>query len=83
MPLLRIPQLGSSMPWKSCVFHLSRLTWLFKSKMSYCKKSSRCTDGQLSCDANVYGGKTQLIASHIHYAKNGDGRTGEGPPVLK
>merc|ERR1719323_1758252 len=36
----------------------------------------------MTCNANVYGGKTMLIASHIHVATNGDGDTGSGPPVI-
>jgi len=41
-----------------------------------------CTNGTMSCDANVYGGRTKLIASHIHMATDGDGKNGSGPPVL-
>jgi len=41
-----------------------------------------CTDGRMTCDAHVYGGKTTLIASHIHKAKDNDGVNGEGPPVV-
>ena len=36
----------------------------------------------MTCDANVYGGKTPLIASHIHIADNGNGSTGTGDPVI-
>ena len=42
-----------------------------------------CTDGTLTADANVYGGRMDLIASHVH--KCNDGKTGEdcsGPPVI-
>jgi len=42
-----------------------------------------CTNGSLVADtALVYGGQTPLIASHIHYATNGDGENGSGPPVI-
>jgi len=41
-----------------------------------------CTDGKLTCNALVYGGKTPLIASHIHLASNKDGKTGSGEPVF-
>jgi hypothetical protein len=41
-----------------------------------------CTDGEIKCDALVYGGKSPLIASHIHRSSTGDGSTGEGAPVL-
>merc|ERR1712226_1521619 len=42
-----------------------------------------CTNGTLVADtALVYGGQTPLIASHIHYATNGDGTSGSGPPVI-
>lgn len=41
-----------------------------------------CTGGDMTCNANVYGGKTMLIASHIHVATNGNGDTGSGPPVI-
>merc|ERR1712176_961669 len=42
-----------------------------------------CTNGSLVADtALVYGGETPLIASHIHYATNGDGTSGSGPPVI-
>jgi len=41
-----------------------------------------CTNGTMSCDANVHGGKTPLIASHIHVATDGDGGSGSGPPVV-
>ena len=42
-----------------------------------------CTDGTLTADANVWGGRMDLIASHVH--KCNDGKTGEdcsGPPVI-
>ena len=42
-----------------------------------------CTDGTLTADANVWGGRMNLIASHVH--KCNDGKTGEdcsGPPVI-
>merc|ERR1712061_326324 len=42
-----------------------------------------CTNGTLVADtALVYGGQTPLIASHIHYATNGNGESGSGPPVI-
>lgn len=42
-----------------------------------------CTTGELICrSATIFGGKTQLIASHIHVADNGDGVNGMGPPVI-
>ncbi|CAE8610917.1 unnamed protein product [Polarella glacialis] len=41
-----------------------------------------CTSGKMSCQANVHGGLTPLIASHIHVAKSGDGVNGSGPPVI-
>jgi nicotinamidase-related amidase len=43
---------------------------------------SLCTNGTFSCSALVYGGKTPLIASHIHLASDGDGVNGNGDPVL-
>lgn len=41
-----------------------------------------CTNGHMTCDATVTGGKSQLWASHIHRANNGDGNNGSGPPVI-
>merc|ERR1712048_620433 len=41
-----------------------------------------CTDGMTTCEATVYRGRTQLIASHIHLATDGDGMSGSGPPVI-
>merc|ERR1712048_1419847 len=42
-----------------------------------------CTNGTLVADtALVYGGQTPLVASHIHYATNGNGESGSGPPVI-
>lgn len=41
-----------------------------------------CTSGTMTCTANVYGGQTELIASHIHLAKDGNGSSGSGPPVI-
>jgi len=43
---------------------------------------SLCTNGTLTCSALVYGGKTTLIASHIHLASDGDGAMGSGDPVI-
>jgi hypothetical protein len=43
---------------------------------------SLCTNGTFSCSSLVYGGKTPLIASHIHLASDGDGVNGNGDPVL-
>ena len=34
-----------------------------------------CTDGTLTADANVWGGRMDLIASHVHKCKHG--KTGE------
>ena len=31
-----------------------------------------CTNGTIYCDANVYGGETELIASHFHLASDGE-----------
>ena len=47
--------------------------------MATCKL---CTTGHMTCIANVYGGNTQLIASHIRLADDGDGVNGNGPPVI-
>lgn len=41
-----------------------------------------CTNGTMTCSATVFGGRTRLIASHIHIADNGDGATGSGAPVI-
>jgi len=44
-----------------------------------------CTNGTMSCTSLLYGGKTELIAAHIHLAMgtgSADGSTGEGPPVI-
>jgi hypothetical protein len=41
-----------------------------------------CTNGTMTCNANVYGGKTELVASHIHLASNGNGTSGSGDPVI-
>ena len=41
-----------------------------------------CNNGKMTCDVNVYGGKTLLIASHIHIADNGNGSTSTGDPVI-
>ena len=35
----------------------------------------------MQCKANVFGGRTQLVASHLHLASDGDGENGSGPPV--
>jgi len=44
---------------------------------------SLCTNGTLTCGTSlVYGGKTPLIASHIHLASDGDGENGSGDPVI-
>eukprot|EP00122_Pirum_gemmata_P010178 Pgem_evm1s9410 len=39
-----------------------------------------CTNGTMTGMAYVYGGKTELIASHIHEIKNFTDRS--GPPVI-
>ncbi|CAE7387304.1 cel6A [Symbiodinium natans] len=41
-----------------------------------------CSHSGMHCTANVLGGRTQLIASHIHLASDGDGVNGSGPPVI-
>merc|ERR1711865_653736 len=41
-----------------------------------------CTNGTMTCNANVYGGKTELVASHIHLASDGNGTSGSGDPVI-
>eukprot|EP00420_Gonyaulax_spinifera_P039308 CAMPEP_0197876182 /NCGR_PEP_ID=MMETSP1439-20131203/5226_1 /TAXON_ID=66791 /ORGANISM="Gonyaulax spinifera, Strain CCMP409" /LENGTH=354 /DNA_ID=CAMNT_0043495455 /DNA_START=49 /DNA_END=1113 /DNA_ORIENTATION=- len=41
-----------------------------------------CSSGRVSCNATVFGGRTRIIASHIHLASNGDGSTGFGHPVF-
>lgn len=41
-----------------------------------------CTDGEMTCDALVYDGKSPLIASHIHMSATDDGSIGEGAPVI-
>ena len=41
-----------------------------------------CSQSGMRCAANVHGGRTQLIASHIHVASDGDGVNGAGPPVI-
>eukprot|EP00438_Fugacium_kawagutii_P008499 Skav210951 [mRNA] locus=scaffold713:309647:310462:+ [translate_table: standard] len=41
-----------------------------------------CSQSGMHCVANIHGGRTQLIASHIHLASDGDGENGSGPPVI-
>lgn len=41
-----------------------------------------CNSGHISCNATVFGGRTRLIASHIHRATDGDGVNGVGAPVF-
>ena len=41
-----------------------------------------CSRSGMQCTANVLGGRTQLVASHIHLASDGDGGNGAGPPVI-
>ena len=41
-----------------------------------------CSRSGMQCTANVFGGRTQLVASHIHLASDGDGENGAGPPVI-
>jgi len=41
-----------------------------------------CSRSGMQCTANVLGGRTQLVASHIHLASDGDGENGAGPPVI-
>merc|ERR1711920_459188 len=41
-----------------------------------------CTSGHILCNATVFGGRTRLIASHIHLASDDDGANGEGHPVF-
>ncbi|CAE7835399.1 cbhC [Symbiodinium sp. CCMP2592] len=41
-----------------------------------------CSRSGMQCTANVFGGRTQLVASHIHLASDGDGENGSGPPVI-
>ena len=41
-----------------------------------------CSHSGMHCAANVLGGRTQLVASHIHVASDGDGVNGAGPPVI-
>lgn len=41
-----------------------------------------CTDGDMTCDALLYGGRSPIIASHIHTSETDDGRSSEGPPVI-
>jgi hypothetical protein len=36
----------------------------------------------MTCDALVFGGKSPIIASHIHVSDNGDGSIGDGAPVI-
>mmetsp|Transcript_24620 Transcript_24620/g.33664 ORF Transcript_24620/g.33664 Transcript_24620/m.33664 type:complete len:99 (+) Transcript_24620:2-298(+) len=36
----------------------------------------------MGCHARLDGGKSPLVAAHIHKARNGDGANGSGPPVL-
>jgi len=43
---------------------------------------SLCTNGTFSCSSLVYGGKTDLIASTINLASDGNGVNGTGDPVL-
>eukprot|EP00438_Fugacium_kawagutii_P002395 Skav210780 [mRNA] locus=scaffold275:34365:35153:+ [translate_table: standard] len=41
-----------------------------------------CSQSGMNCVGNVHGGRTQLIASHIHLASDGDGENGSRPPVI-
>ena len=41
-----------------------------------------CSRSGMQCTANVLGGRTQLVASHIDLASDGDGENGAGPPVI-
>ena len=41
-----------------------------------------CSRSGMQCTDNVLGGRTQLVASHIHLASDGDGENGAGPPVI-
>ena len=40
------------------------------------------TNSTTTCNASVYGGKTELVASHIHLASDGNGTSGSGDPVI-
>lgn len=40
-----------------------------------------CTDGAMSCVMNTYGGKSPIIAAHLHIANDGDGVQGTGPAI--
>jgi len=44
-----------------------------------------CTDGAMQCTSLTHAGKSEIIAAHIHFVGDGegkDGATGEGPPVI-
>jgi len=43
-----------------------------------------CTNGTMYCTSLLHGGRSDLIASHIHLAEgpNADGTKSEGPPVI-
>jgi len=42
---------------------------------------SFCTNGTMSCLSTTYGGKSPIIAAHLHIALNGNGEAGSGPAV--
>ena len=46
---------------------------------SPCKRYSR---SDMRCTANVFGGRTQVVAPHIHQASDIDGEHGSGLPVI-
>lgn len=43
-----------------------------------------CTNGTMHCTSLLHGGRSDLIASHIHLAEgpDADGTKSEGPPVI-
>ena len=47
-----------------------------------CSPCKLCIRSGMQCTANVFGGRTQLVASHMHLASDVHGENGSGLPVI-
>ena len=50
--------------------------------IAHCSPRKLCSRSGMQCTANVFGGRTQLVASHMHLASDVNGENGSGLPVI-
>ena len=72
-----------------CIFHELCFSTMFQSFRAYPDSDAKayvnsklCSCSDMRCTANVFGGRTQVVAPHIHQASDIDGEPGSGLSVI-